>query len=123
MTPKTSKTFIGTLEHLRGNLGWVIARVPFSVKKTWGSSGLFKIKGEVNGVVFRTSLFPQKTGEHFVLVNKKLQKAAGIRVGSSATFRLEPDAAPRIASVPPELEKIFRQSKKLKSWYEKLSYS
>jgi uncharacterized protein YdeI (YjbR/CyaY-like superfamily) len=123
MTSKTSKTFVATLEYLRGNLGWVIVRVPFNVKKTWGSAGLFKIKGEVNGVIFRTSLFPQKTGEHFVLVNKKVQKAARIHVGSSATFRLEPDTAPRIAFVPPELEKIFRQSKRLKAWYEKLNYS
>ena len=122
MAPAKPKTFRATLEHLRGNLGWVIIRIPFDVKKTWGNARI-KVKGEVNRVTFRTSLFPQTSGEHFLLVNKKVQQAARIRAGSSAQFRLEPDTAPRVASIPPELEKIFRQSKKLKLWYSDLSYS
>src|SRR5579872_6604213 len=122
MAPSKSKAFRATLEHLRGNLGWVIIRIPFDVKKTWGSSRI-KVKGEVNGVLFRTSLFPQTSGEHFLLVNKKVQKAARIRAGSSAQFSLEPDTAPRVVSVPPELEKIFRQSRKMKKWYDDLTYS
>ena len=122
MAPPKAKTFRATLEHLRGNLGWVIIRIPFDVKKTW-SNARIKVKGEVNGVAFRTSLFPQKSGEHFLLVNKKVQTAARIRAGSSAQFRLEPDTAPRVASVAPELEKIFRQSRKLKAWHDELTYS
>jgi len=122
MAPAKPKTFRATLEHLRGNLGWVIIRIPFDVKKAWGNARI-KVKGEVNRVTFRTSLFPQTSGEHFLLVNKKVQQAARIRAGSSAQFRLEPDTEPRVASIPPELEKIFRQSKKLKLWYSDLSYS
>jgi uncharacterized protein YdeI (YjbR/CyaY-like superfamily) len=118
-----SKTFRATLEHLRGNLGWVIVRIPFDVKKTWGKGGRLKVRGEVNGVSFRTSLFPQRSGDHFLLVNNKIQKAAHIRVGSSAEFQLELDKAPRITTTPPELAKIFRQSKRLKMWYDALTYS
>jgi len=122
MAPAKPKTFLATLEHLRGNLGWVVIRIPFDVKKTWGNARI-KVKGEVNGVAFRTSLFPQRSGEHFLLVNKKVRAAARIRAGSSAQFRLEPDTAPRVASVPPELAKIFRQSKKMKAWYDEFTYS
>jgi uncharacterized protein YdeI (YjbR/CyaY-like superfamily) len=116
------KSFRGTLEHLQSGLGWVIVRIPFDVKQTWGGSRM-KVRGEVNGATFRTSLFPQKSGEHFLLVNKQLQKAAGIRPGSTAEFHLEIDTAPRVATVPRELDRIFQQSKRLRKWFDSLSYS
>ena len=121
--PKTkSKSFHATLERMQSNLGWVIISIPFDVKKTWGASRV-KVRGEVNGHAFRTSLFPQKNGEHFLLVNKKIQKGARIAPGSTAEFHLEPDTAPRIVSIPAELEAIFKQSRRLRSWFDALSYS
>ena len=122
MPKSKSKSFRATLEHLDSALGWVIARVPFDVRKTWGSARV-KVRGEVNGASFRTTLFPQRDGTHFLLVNKKLQKSAHIRLGSTAEFHLEPDTAPRTVSIPAELERIFKQSKRLRSWFEDLSYS
>src|SRR3954471_13365239 len=116
------QSFRGTLEHLQSGLGWVIVRVPFDVKRTWGGSRA-KIRGAVNGATFRTSLFAQKNGSHFLLINKQLQKAAGIRAGSTAEFHLEVDTAPRLATVPQELERIFQQSKRLRKWFDSLSYS
>jgi uncharacterized protein YdeI (YjbR/CyaY-like superfamily) len=116
------QSFRGTLEHLQSGLGWVIVRIPFDVKRTWGGSRV-KIRGAVNGATFRTSLFAQKNGSHFLLINKQLQKAAGIRAGSTAEFHLEVDTAPRLATVPQELERIFQQSKRLRKWFDSLSYS
>ena len=70
------KSFEATLERLRSNLGWVVIRIPFNVQKTWGTRGMFRVKGEINGFAFRTSLFPTRKGEHFLLVNKKMQAGA-----------------------------------------------
>jgi len=122
MTRAKSKSFRATLERLDSNLGWVIIRIPFDVKKTWGTSRI-KVKGEVNGVTFRTSLFPQKDGSHFLLVNKKVQKEAHVVTGSTAEFHLEPDTEPRTATPAPELERIFKQSKRMRAWFNDLSYS
>jgi len=122
MAAPKAKSFRATLEHLDSNLGWVIARVPFDVKKTWGRSRV-RVQGEVNGFTFRTSLFATKEGWHFLLVNKKIQKEARIFPGTTAEFRLAVDTAPRETSTPPEFEAIFRQSKKLRSWFNALSYS
>ncbi len=122
MPTQKPQSFRATLERLDSNLGWIIARVPFDVKKTWGQSRV-KVRGEVNGVSFRTSLFPTKEGEHFLLVNKKVQRGARILEGSTAEFRLEVDKETRETSTPAELESIFRQSKKLKNWFNGLSYS
>ena len=120
--PAKSKSFRATLERLDSNLGWVVARVPFDVKKTWGHSRV-KVRGEVNGFTFRTSLFSTKEGWHFFLVTKKVQKAARIFPGSTAEFRLAVDTEVRETSTPPELESIFRQSKSLRTWFNALTYS
>jgi uncharacterized protein YdeI (YjbR/CyaY-like superfamily) len=122
MPKSQAKNFRGTLERLRGNLGWIIVRIPFDVKKTWGSARP-KVRGEVNGAVFRTSVFPEKDGRAFLLINKQLQKDAGIVEGITATFKIELDTAPREVEIPAELNGIFAESKRLKKWFESLSYS
>lgn len=122
MASPKSKTFRATLERLRSDLGWVIVRLPFDVRKTWGGSRL-KVFGEVNGVRFRTSLFPQKDGQHFILVNNKIQKAARVFLGNTAEFRLELDTEPRVVAVPSEFESIFKQSKKIRTFFDSLIFS
>ena len=115
------KNFEARLERLRGNLGWVIATVPFSVETAWGTCARLKVKIEVNGIPYRTSLFPTKAGKHFILVNKKMQKAAGIHVGDTARFRVEPDTDERVVKDPAELTAIL--SNRMRKWYEQMSYS
>lgn len=120
--PSQAKTFRGTLERLRSNLGWVIVRIPFDVRNAWGSARP-KVRGEVNGAVFRTSVFPEKDGRSFLLINKRLQKEADIVEGISANFKIEPDTEPRTVKIPAELNQVFAESKRLKKWFESLSYS
>lgn len=121
----SSRKFEATLECLRGGLGWTIVRVPFDVKKAWKERVRLRVRGEINGFAFRTSLFAFREGGHFLLVNKKMQNGARPRVklGSLAQLRLEPDTAERVARVPAELECFFRQSKALRRFYDSLSYS
>lgn len=73
----SSKKFTATLERMPGRLGWTIVRVPFDVSKLWGSRGALRVRGEVNGFEFRTSLFPTGRGTHYILINKKMQKGGG----------------------------------------------
>ncbi len=117
------KEFKATLEHGQSRLNWVIARIPFDVAKTWGARGQIKVKGEINGVPFRTSLFPTGEGSHVLLVNKRMQAGAKAGVGSVARFRLEPDLEPREITVPAELERIFSQERTLQRWFHDLNYS
>jgi len=120
------KRFRAVLEPLQGGLGWVVARVPFDVNKTWKKMIRLRVKVEIGGEVFRTSLFvfsDPKQGGHFVLVNKKMQKAAGVKVGGMIDLAVEPDLDERETEIPAELEKIFKKEKALKKWYGELSYS
>ena len=120
---QVSKSFEATLERLRSNLGWVVIRIPFNVQNTWGTRGMFRVKGEINGFAFRTSLFPTRKGEHFLLVNKKMQAGAHASEGTTAEFYLEPDVEERIVVVPVELKHILAEDKTFRRWFDALSYS
>lgn len=124
MSNVRQRTFSATLELLRGNgLNWTIARIPFSVEKVWKTRGNLKVYLNINGFDFQTSLFPTRRGEHFVLVNKKMQKAARIAAGSTATFVVAPDFSPRKVQLPPELERALNQDRSLRKWFDRLSHS
>jgi uncharacterized protein YdeI (YjbR/CyaY-like superfamily) len=118
-----AKSFKATLERMRSNLGWVIVRIPLDVPKVWGTRGMFKVKGEINGFAFRTSLFPTGKGYHYLLVNKRMQAGAGARPGSVAQFRLEPDTEKRVATVPAELLRILNEDRAFRRWFDQLNYS
>jgi uncharacterized protein YdeI (YjbR/CyaY-like superfamily) len=120
---KVSKSFEATLERLRSNLGWVVIRIPFNVQKTWGTRGMFRVKGEINGFAFRTSLFPTRKGEHFLLVNKKMQAGAHASEGNTAEFFLEPDTEERVVAVPAEFKRILAKDRSFRHWFDALSYS
>jgi hypothetical protein len=117
-----AKRFRAVLEALGSGLGWTVARVPFDVKTAWKKMVRLRVKVEVGGEVFRTSLFVDSVhGGHVVLVNKKMQKAAGVGLGGMIDLALEPDLEEREALVPEELEKLLKSEKALAKWYAKLS--
>jgi uncharacterized protein YdeI (YjbR/CyaY-like superfamily) len=126
MKPKpkpVAKSFKAALERMSSNLGWVIARIPLDVPKVWGTRGMLKVNGEINGFAFRTSLFPTGKGYHYLLVNKRMQAGANAAPGDIAQFRLEPDTEKRIASVPAELQRILNEERSFRRWFDQLNYS
>lgn len=123
-----TKHFEATLERMRSRLNWVIIHLPFDAAKLWGLcgqivAGQIKVKGEINGFAFRTSLFPDGTGHHILLVNKRMQKGARAVAGNTARFQMELDNEERIVTVPAELDGILRQDRSLRRWYDKLNHS
>ncbi len=118
-----AKRFEARLERLRSSLNWIIVRLPFDAAEVWGSRGQIKVKGEINGFAFRTSLFPTREGWHFLLVNKRMQKGARAFEGSVARLQMELDREERIATIPEELTLLLRQDRSLLRWYDQLNYS
>ncbi len=118
-----AKRFEARLERLRSNLGWIIIRVPFDAAKLWGTRGQIKVKGEINGFAFRTSLFPTREGQHFLLVNKRMQKEARAFEGSVARIQIELDTEERFVTIPDEMERFLKQDRALRRWYDKLNHS
>ena len=118
-----AKSFQARLESIDSPLKWVMIRIPFDAARIWGKRGLLKVKGEINGFAFRTSLFPRRSGGHMMLVNKRMQRAAGASPGAVAQFRLEPDTEERIITAPVELKRALAEDRSLRRWFDKLNYS
>jgi uncharacterized protein YdeI (YjbR/CyaY-like superfamily) len=117
------KVYSAPLERLRSGLGWVIAYLPFDAAGVWGGRGRLKVKGEINGFAFRTSLFPTRDGRHFLLINKRMQKGSRAVEGTVARFRLEPDLEERSVTVPTELKLVLAEDRSVLRWFDKLNYS
>jgi uncharacterized protein YdeI (YjbR/CyaY-like superfamily) len=119
-----SKTFSATLERFRQKgVNWVIARLPFSVEKLWKTRGTVRVNVEVNGFNYRTAVLPTRSGQHFFIVNKKMQKAGRFLPGGMGKFTLTPDFSPRVIQLPKELETALNEDRALRKWWERLSYS
>jgi len=124
MPSKTvSKSFPAVLIRSGNSLNSVIIEIPFDATRMWGVRGQLRVKGDINGFAFRTSLFPSGDGRHFMIVNKQMQKGARVRAGIKADFWLEPDTEKRPIPVVPEIERVLRQSKRLQKFYQSLSPS
>ena len=117
-----AKTFRAVLEPLGDGLGWVVAWLPFDATTAWKKLVRLRVTVEVGGEVFRTSLFPGAgRGGHFVLVNKKMQQAAGARVGAMVEFTIAPDMEERPAELPDELAALLDDEPGLREWYDGLT--
>jgi uncharacterized protein YdeI (YjbR/CyaY-like superfamily) len=120
--------FEAPLERLRSRLNWIIVHVPLDAATVWGLRGQIKVKGEINGFGFRTSLFPRGDGSHFLLVNKRMQKGSRAAEGSVARFQIELDSEERSTAMPKELRRILsedlgREGLALLRWYDGLNHS
>jgi uncharacterized protein YdeI (YjbR/CyaY-like superfamily) len=111
-------------------MGWTVARLPFNPHTAWTQMLRLRVRGEVLSrkgarVAFRTSLFPVRgeRGHYLLLVNNKVQREAGITVGSIAEFSLEADLEPRPAELPDELAALLDDEPGLREYYESLSES
>ena len=80
-----------------------------------------RVKGDINGFAFRTSLFPDPRGGFYLLVNRAMQEGAKSRLGDTAAFHLEPDLDPREAELPDELAVLLDEEPGLREWYGTLT--
>ncbi len=54
-----------------------------------GGFGSVKVEATINGVSWRTSVFPQKSGGYLLPVKKEVRSRAEIAAGDQVTVRLE----------------------------------
>jgi uncharacterized protein YdeI (YjbR/CyaY-like superfamily) len=137
MSPPKAKTFTAVLEPAGNSLRWVIARLPFDITEVWPERKGLRVRGEISAIggkngsstpeqsafSFRTALFPDPHSDGKVLVvNRKMQLAARVAPGQKVRIRLEPDLEDRPAHIPLELAAALKQDRKLRKWFDGLSY-
>jgi uncharacterized protein YdeI (YjbR/CyaY-like superfamily) len=118
------QSFKAVLEPDGTRLKWVIARIPFDVAKTWPERRGLRVRGEIEGFPFRTTLIAGLRGQgRVLLVNKQMRAAAKAQVGSMVRIRLEPDLEERAVVIPAELARALKGDRRLPKWFERLSPS
>ncbi|HZB87140.1 MAG TPA: YdeI/OmpD-associated family protein [Terracidiphilus sp.] len=121
MSAGKAKTFEVVLERHAIGLRFVVARLDgAALRKAWPEWKDRRVKGTINGVDLRTTLFPARQGAEMVLiVNRALQKGARAGPGDRVKLRLEPDGG-ALEPIPAELLQALKEDKAVARWFAKL---
>jgi hypothetical protein len=102
---------------------WTFFIIPFNIEEVFGQKNHVKVKGSINGIEFRSSLTPRGDGNHYMVVSKALQEAAGITKGDKIHVLMEPDTEERLVEIPEVIQKIFEVNEEAGKIFHKLSYT
>jgi hypothetical protein len=84
--------------------------LPAKASKKLPSRGQVAVHGTINGHAFQTVLEPDGDFGHWMRVDGKLQKAAGVCAGDTATVEVEPTKEWPEPRVPPDLKKALSKA-------------
>ena len=113
-------TFTAVIQNAGG--GGAFVEVPFDVEQAFGSKRP-RIKALIEGVPYRGTLTRYGTDYHMLIILRGIREKIGKTFGDEVTITVEPDTAPRVVEVPPELAKALKKEKAARAYFESLAYS
>ena len=104
-----------------------VLRLPEAASKNLPSRGQVAVRGTINGVEFQTVLEPDGNSGHWMRVDDRLQHAAGIGAGDTATLDIEvtkdwpepsvpKDLATALVAAPQEIQNLWNEITPMARW-------
>ena len=105
----------------------LLLRLPEDASLGLPSRGQVAVQGTLNGHAFRTVLEPDGAGGHWMKLDKRLQKAGGLKAGDTATVQVEPvrewpeprvpeDLEAALAAAPKSIQGLWREITPMARW-------
>lgn len=105
----------------------LLLRLPENASRSLPSRGQVAVQGTLNGHALRTVLEPDGDAGHWMKVDKRLQKASGLKAGDTATLELEPvsewpeprvpkDLSVALAAAPKNIQLLWREITPMARW-------
>jgi hypothetical protein len=112
---------------LRAAKGRAILQLPEAASKKLPSRGQVAVQGSINGHTFRTVLEPDGNRGHWMNVDKRLQRVAGVSADDTATVEVEPikewpepnvpaDLGRALSAAPPEIRDLWEAITPMARW-------
>jgi hypothetical protein len=106
---------------------WSIVRLPEEASNALPSRGQVAVQGTINGREFSTVLEPDGNFGHWIRVDAKVRKAAGLNAGDIATLeiqtskdwpepKLPDDLAAALGSAPRKIQLLWRDITPMARW-------
>src|ERR1700730_5374850 len=106
---------------------WTISRVPEKASRKLPSRGQVAVQGTINGHEFQTVLEPDGSFGHWMRIDGKLQRAAALTAGDSATLEInllkdwpEPtvpqDLETALAAAPQKIQDLWKAITPMARW-------
>lgn len=117
-----TKRFRAVLEMHESSTATAIT-IPFDPEQVFNKRGRIPVKGTINGVVFRSSVFRMGDKPYFMVVNRKMREAGKLSAGETVSVVMERDDEPRTVTIPEDLKQALQANSKAINVWEKLSFT
>lgn len=117
-----AQRFRAVLEQREGGTATTI-RIPFDVPEVFGQRGRVAVRGTIDGVPFRSSVFRMGDAPYFMVVNRRMRDEGGLAAGQTVSVVMERDEEPRSVEVPPDLQVALQANPTAWEAWERLSFT
>lgn len=117
-----ARRFRALLEQHRSGSATTIS-IPFDVPKVFGRRGRVAVRGTINGVPFRSSVFRMGDAPYFMVVNRQMREAGSLSAGQTVSVVMERDDEPRSIEVPPDFQAALVASRAAQEAWARLSFT